>query len=198
MSAFRHAVALEGRLFDTLSHADASTEIAEKKLDRAKMQQLQQHEELLQALDNWVRLPDRKLVTPLLELCTVVQKLYDLPAEMLIYRGFDPKSDYQNTMGLSEKGFFHNTVHPYYVGETHQYLLKDAPLSFTLDEGIARAFGKTVVRTRVFPRKERALVMTDELCALVCKRRNIALQTQKEVLLLPEFRIDFVIHEKRP
>lgn len=197
MRLINRTLALESRFFDSLTASGASASLDEVKLDVARLQALEQHENLLQALDNWVLAPDKRLYPQLLQLATVVRKLYPLGHRMQLYRGFDPQSPYQNTMGLSERGFLSNSEKPFKVGETHTYTCDDAPLSFSTDPGIARAFGKVVVRAIIDPQHTNALVITPELAALVSKRRNIKPETQHEVIVLPHTVLHFVIDEIR-
>lgn len=197
MRLINQTLALETRFFDSLLAGNASTSLTADRLDATKLQALERHEVLIDALDNWVLAPDKRLFPQLIELASVVRKLYQLPHRLDLYRGFDPQSHYQNTMGLSKRGFMSNEEKDFRVGQTHSYECDDAPLSFSTDLKIAQAFGKVVVRAQIDPNKCRALVITSELAALVCKRRNIEPETQREVIVLPPLQLDFVIQEIR-
>jgi hypothetical protein len=165
-------------------------------LSRSHLQQLKQREDLLEALDEWVLSPDAKLLPKLKELAQFLAKIYGLNHKLTVYRGFDPDDSYQDTMGLSEKGFFSNKVHPHEVGQIFRYASKDRPLSFSTDLEIAHAFGTTVITTTLDPAHQSFLILTDELMALLSERRNIPAETQKEVILLPPFDIVFSILQK--
>jgi hypothetical protein len=54
-----------------------------------------------------------------------------------------------------------------------------------------------MVSAVIDPQNTCALVVTPELAALICKRRNIKPETQSEVILLPPLTLDFVIEEIR-
>jgi hypothetical protein len=197
MRLMRNVLAMESRFFDSLLAGDASAGLKDSEVDVQKLHALERQPALIDALDAWIRMPDKNLYPRLTELAALVLETYELPHSIAIFRGFDPQSPYQNTMGLAQKGLMFNTVKPHAVGETHHY--EDSkPISFTTDENIARAFGKVVIRMEVNPRTQPALVITPELCALVCKRRNVEPQTQKEVILLPPVCIDYVIHAIKP
>jgi hypothetical protein len=46
------------------------------------------------------------------------------------------------------------------------------------------------------PAKESFLVITDELCAIICERRNIAPVTQKEVIVFPPYELHCHVLER--
>lgn len=193
MRLITRALALESRFFDSILAGNASQALAENQLDVPRMNQLQQHEDLIDALDHWIQMPEPRLYPALSRLSEEVRALYTFPESLTLYRGFDPQSRYQNTMGLSERGLLYNTEVPFEVGSEHAWC-GDTPVSTTVDEQIAKAFGKVIVRLAVNPNTAGSLVITPELCALVCKKRDIDPQTQKEVILLPPVQVRFAIH----
>lgn len=154
-------------------------------LDHEKLHALSHHTDLLQQLDRWILHPDRVLLPSLRKLAEIVNQLYHFE-QLVLYRGVNPWIKYQDTMGL--------TGH-YEAGEGHSYTLEN-PLSFTTDEAIGREFGKVLVKTDLHPLSTPALVITDELATLVCQLRNIAPETQKEVIVFPPAVIQFTILEK--
>lgn len=157
--------------------------VDQSKLDHAKLEELSQHPDLLKVLDSWVLAPDRELVPALKRLGEIVTGLYGFRKDLVLYRGFDPNKRYQDLMGLSKANC---------VGDRCDYRLH-SPLSFSTEEGIAEAFGPTLVRTMANPAHTPMLVITDELSTLVSRLRNINPETQKEVILFPPTNIDFVI-----
>lgn len=191
---FARTLALESRMIDSILVGNNCDAVDAAALDPEKMAALEQHEELLTALDKWIQMPDPRLYTQLADLSEVVRQTYQLPARLLVFRGFDLHSPYQNTMGLSTRGLMGSevTVKGVMVGAMHR-CRSEEPISCTTDEKIARAFGKIVVNIEINPSVPGTLVVTPELCALVCKRRNIDLSTQKEVILLPPVDTEFQI-----
>jgi hypothetical protein len=187
-------LALEG--WGKLSAFDAELKVDEAHLDHAKMKELSQHTSLLEALDHWILIPDMSMRPRLQELAGIVNELYGFSAGLEVYRGFDPLSPYQDTMNLSTKGFFRNTVIPHEVGHEFVYSNKANPLSFSTSIRIAQAFGSTIVRCHLVPAKESFLVITDELCAIICERRNIAPVTQKEVIVFPPYELHCHVLER--
>lgn len=196
MRLFRSVLALESRFFDSLTAGNAAQQLGEGEVDLALLKRLESHEKLIDALDAWITMPDRHLYPRLSELARLVQSECRLPPHQTLYRGFDPQSRYQNTMGLSDRGLLSNEEVDYSAGSVHRYE-GATPVSFTTDESIARAFGKVVVRTEVNPQKDHVLCITPELTALVCKRRNIATSTQREVIALPPVALEFTVHAIR-
>lgn len=192
MRLIERVLATESRLFDSILASGAERSLDEQ-LDPEKMAALQRHDNLIASLDEWVMIPDKRLYPALQKLSEVARQLYKFPPSMTLYRGLDPQSSYQNTMGLSKKGILLNTEKPFRLGELHHYE-SDQPISCTTSEQIAQAFGKVVIRMKVQPNRPGTLVITQEMAALVCQRRNIELKTQDEVILLPPVQVDFVIH----
>lgn len=166
------------------------------KLDHGKMEALRKHENLLHALDSWTLIADMSHKTSLVELAKIVNALYGYHGGLTVYRGFDPKSNFQDTMGLSTKGFFSAKVSDYDKAHNFVYTNDQNPLSFSWDFQIAQAFGSTVIRTHLDPKKEEFLRYTDELAALICERRKIPPMTQKEVIVLPPYSLHCHVMEK--
>ena len=164
---------------------DSAQVIDFTKIDQDKLAALSHHTELLKQLDRWILHPDKTLLPSLHALAKIVNDMYEF-RDMPLYRGFDPSIAYQDTMGLPQQ---------YAVGQRHDYPLVN-PLSFSTELTIAQAFGPTVVRTVVNPKKQLGLVITDELSVLVSQLRNIRPETQKEVIVFPPAVIQFTIIEK--
>ncbi len=175
---------------------DAEQALDLTQLSKEKMDKLREHTYLLDALDHWIMIADMSLKGILEELAKVVNNLYGFKGGMEVYRGFDPKSSFQDTMGLSDKGFFGNAVKEYAANHTFVYSNRRNPLSLSTSYQIAQAFGPTVVRVRLDPKKVNFLRITDELAALISERRKIKPMTQKEVIVFPPYELTCHVVEK--
>lgn len=139
----------------------------------------------MKSVDDWILVPNKNTLKQLEHVLSILRHIQPVRLPEYLYRGFSPKSSYQNTMGLSDKGFFWNTVKHHKVGDVFTYQLRD-PVSFTSNIDIARAFGDTIIEVSTVGLKDHALVLTDELCYVVGKLRNHTQKyTQDEVIVLP-------------
>jgi hypothetical protein len=192
-------MALESKKFEEqYGWGGASKNIDKSQLDKSKINALKKHSDLLNALDQWALIADRNLIPKLIELGSVVNKLYDFKDDLTLYRGFGVSrfNNFQDTMGLIEERRFINKIKEHRVNDSFRYNSSFKAISFSTDLKIAEAFGSVVVRTMVNPLKDFILILTDELCYIVSEMRNIELETQKEVILLPPFDITFVVVKK--
>lgn len=164
------------------------------KLDKEILNKLEKHPELIEILDDWILSPDTALLPKLKQVMLTFNKIQPPPSFDKIYRGFDRTSSYQDTMGLSKKGFFRNTVSKFNLGDKLLYESAN-PLSFTPDLKIAKDFGSLIVFTQWSKVKERAFYITDEMSYLVSKRRNLQAATQSEIVVFPGKPIEFTIME---
>lgn len=147
---------------------------------------LEQHSELIKALDMWVLIPDVTLLPKLVDLAKIVKALYDIPVKQKIYRGFTLDKVYQNDLDLKIKDIE--------IGKHLIYISKDKPLSFSLELAIAKAFGNIVVEADLDSSEILSLFLTPELNYIIAKRRRHKLiKTQHEVILLPPFSINLKI-----
>lgn len=163
--------------------------LSEGGINKKLVSELNKHTGLIDALDKWVLFADRKLIPKLEELTEIVQKLYG-KRRLHVYRGIRLNHKVSAHLGLKN----HTAV-----GEKRHYESKVEAVSFTKDIRIARAFGEVVVEAD-FDDTHKYLDITDELCAILSERRNIELYTQREVILLPPFALDFTVAEvhKKP
>ena len=172
---------------------NGSAPISIKSLDKMKLQTLSKYSDLIEALDQWILVPDKRLLPKLIELGKIVDSIYSIK-ELTVYRGIDVgfmyKGKIQDTMGLTE-GFFNTLKDGVGIGYTFKYGITK-PLSTTTDVKIASAFGSVIVEGSI-PRFVSKLVITDELSYLVCKRRNIEPSTQKECIIFPGSHITFKV-----
>jgi len=123
------------------------------------------------------------------ELGQLVNKMYDLPAELRLYRGFRLGS-FQDSLGISENA---------HIGQVTQYQTDERSLSFSTDESISKAFGNVVVSTTIHTKKCDFLYITDELVVIIHEMRKLKqIMTQCEVILLPpmELTLKVVSFEK--
>jgi len=161
---------------------NAVEDIDVSKLNRSLITKLEGISGLVETIDDWVLTPDKELLTPLITYAKLLKPFNDIPKGSRLFRGFDPKSDYQDTLGLSYKGFFVNKVRNYSVGYEFSYVTEN-PISFTTSERIAGEFGSTIVELKELPNDY--IWLSDELSYLISKRRKIKPETQKELIVLP-------------
>jgi len=159
-------------------------------LDKTLIAKYERHPDIIELLDDWILAPDGDLLAKLRTHTRTSQSISRLKIGTKLYRGFDPTSSYQDTMGLSIKKWLFNEVKEHRVGDTFEYSI-ERPLSFTTDIDIARAFGKTIVQLVSIP--DDYIWITDELSSLVSKRRGIGPETQREVIVLPPQNLKFKI-----
>jgi hypothetical protein len=154
----------------------ASKPLSLDNISQEKILHLKKYPRLLDALDQWVMFADRRLIPEMRELGHVVQKLYDLPDVLHLYRGFRLGS-FQDSLGISEDA---------HIGQVTHYKTDERSLSFSTDEEIAKAFGNVVVSTDVRSNNAEYLYITDELVVIIHELRKLEqIKTQCEVILLP-------------
>lgn len=165
--------------------SDAETYFDESKLDHKKIEKLLKYPDLLKSLDEWVLCPNHNLLPKLKQLSQIVDKLYNFNYNSKIYRGFN-KNSIQDTMGLTNRGFFLDSLKKETKpGYEFTYKVTN-PLSFSTDLNIAKAFGKIVIETKL--PKHNKLVITNELAYIINKMRNLKShnKTQYEVIVFPD------------
>jgi hypothetical protein len=164
--------------------ANASIPLSLDNISQEKIQRLQQHPRLLDALDQWVSFADRRLIPEMRELGRIVNALYDFPNELRLYRGFRLGS-FQDSLGISENA---------HLGQVTQYRTDERSLSFSFNEEIAKAFGNVVVTTTLNTQKAEFLYITDELVLLIHQMRKLTqIMTQCEVVLLPPMELSLKV-----
>lgn len=176
--------------------SDAVKFIDSSKLDKSIVSKLEKHLDLVKLVDDWVLSPNSELLPKLIEAAKIFRSVQTLPKTSILYRGFDPDSNYQDPMGLQDSWSLWRTAKKHGVGDKFTYV-NERPLSFTTDIGIARAFGSTVIKVSQTTVQNESLWISDELSFLISKLRNLdEAETQKEVILFPGKRIHFTICEK--
>lgn len=113
-------------------------------VDRRVVDRMIRFPDLLKAIDQWVLMPDQELVPILREAARVFTPMQRKHNHAKIYRGFNPKSTDQDTMGLQRQGWFGPRPADFRVGDKFSYVTERA-LSFTHHEGTASVFGGVVV-----------------------------------------------------
>jgi hypothetical protein len=113
-------------------------------VDRRVVDRMIRHSDLLKAIDQWILLPDQELVPILREAARIFTPMQRKHNFKKIYRGFDPRSVDQDTMGLQRRGWFGPKPAEFRVGDKFSYVTERA-LSFTHHEGTASVFGGVVV-----------------------------------------------------
>lgn len=119
--------------------------------------------ELLKAIDDWISVPDQALVPKLYEAQRVFGPMQKKTNHGKLYRGFDPKSILQDTMGLQRKGWLGPKPADFRVGDKFSYVTERA-LSFTHHEGTASVFGGVVVSIDQSRYRHQLLEISPELC----------------------------------
>jgi hypothetical protein len=171
-------------------------------IDINVINEFNKHKDLLKALDDWVLVPDMKLLSSLKKLAELVKEIHSdnivFKESFKVYRGFDLNSKYQDTMGLSKKGVLFNEIKPFPLNHVFSYDNDKTPLSFTtVLDPVAKTFGPTIVETELHCNEDNFLFISDELCYLVATMRNHAkMFTQKEIILLPPFNKQFKVIQK--
>ena len=149
---------------------------------------------LLEALDNWILMPDKTLLPKLMELTQIVNKIQPLTNDIVAYRGFNNSFflSYQETFGLPK------------VPELNSVTTRTTtnPMSFSTDIRIARAFGSIILQTQLNIAKHHFLRITDELAYLISieRRKLKEIETQKEIIVFPntELQIKVIETNKKP
>lgn len=148
---------------------------------------LEMDERYIKAVDDWILAPNADLLPTIMEFGNLIKGFYE-PQKTYLLRGFGATPEFQDTMGINfDSGFWFKSA-KVEVGKNIEYE-NTKPISFTVDEEIAFAFGKYVVVTAepvtLFADN---FVITNEVSVAVSKRRNIEPRTQKEVILYPQKR----------
>ncbi|AXH70789.1 hypothetical protein [Vibrio phage BONAISHI] len=176
----------------------AEKHLPEASIDKKILERIEKlPEALLEALDDWILVPDAKLIPKLMELSKAIAPLYGKQSLKLL-RGFGGAPEYQDTMGLEfESGFWRRGLKAK-IGDEFKYA-NERPLSMTTDLDIAAAFGDNVVRTtQEIKMFDNNLPITSELSYIVSKRRNLGeTKTQKEVVLFPGEYTFYIVQKKR-
>lgn len=160
----------------------AETDIEPTEQQKAVAEIYLKQNELMEALESWVVFSDRRLTPQMKELAQLVRTTEQLNNEYLVYRGF-------HRTGIQEKMGFHD--HKPAVGDVREFCDGEKSISFTTDKAIADAFGSIVVSSTLNANRQQFLVMTDSLMAgLAIKKGQLKFKSQKEVVLLPPFRIE--------
>jgi hypothetical protein len=164
----------------------ASIPLSLNNISQEKMLHLKKHPRLLEALDQWVLFADRRLIPEMRELGQIVNKLYDFPKELRLYRGFRLGS-FQDNLGVDGNS---------HIGQISTYQTDECSLSFSTNEQIAQAFGNVVVSTTIQTQRSEFLYITDELVVLIHEARNLKqFMNQHEVILLPPMTITLKVQQ---
>lgn len=164
------------------------------KLDGKLVDEYFKNTKLLNALDEWVLNPDYSLLPLLYEMRDLINRLQPFrDSRVKLYRGFSINGNMQNFFGLKANEDFKNK------NKDFKITVND-PTSFTSSYDIASGFGDIVISTSPGANLKNFLRLTDEVCAAICKNRNIEPETQYEWVFLPvvptEFTIRFLKYTK--
>lgn len=122
----------------------------EEDVDFEIVEEMLRHPELLEAIDEWIFEPRQELLPELKKAKRTFAPWQKKIRYNKLYRGFNPKSLEQDTMGLQRKGWFGPKPADFKVGDKFSYVTERI-LSFTHHEGTASVFGGVVVS--IDPRK---------------------------------------------
>lgn len=147
---------------------------------------LEEHRELVLALDSWILSPDHNLLPKLKKLRDVVVELYGDKHEYTLYRGFGINA-YQTTLDLPmRRGFFRRIAAK--SGDVFDVEITQ-PVSFTTEKMMAERFGEHIISLKSCDVTKVGLPITKELCYLVAKERNLVrdglVPSQAEVIMFP-------------
>lgn len=154
------------------------------KLNLAIVRELEKHPAMLDRLYNWIILPDHDQLKEVTSFLSVLNRLQKLPPITQLWRGLDPGSSYQDTLGFGKTGWLWLSKLDHVVGEVRQMEITK-PVSFTYRQDVAEHYGSTVVSCQFRDVKDQCLVFTDELYYAIATRHRIEPVTLAEVIVLP-------------
>jgi len=163
----------------------------DNEIDFNKVEKLRHYIDLIEALDEWILAPDKRLLPKLQKLQKILQGMYKIKSNIKLYRGFGNSS--QDTMGVSVKGIFKKTI-DLNVGESFKYTNK-YPLSFSTSYIIASDFGPFIVTSMLD--NSQFVPIVKELCYIISKDiRNLQrIESQDEIILMPTTKKYTLIHK---
>lgn len=151
----------------------------ERTLNAEHLRALQDHSQLIAALDSWGLQPDRRFLPQLHALARLVQELAPLKS-VQVFRGFDLGGS-QEDFGLTKALIADLNGKPFQYTD----VTKQKTLVFTTERVIAECLGEVVVKTVLSADKHLFLPYTAELAFLVGRRRPEAPIWRHEVFVLP-------------
>jgi len=156
-----------------------------EQLEKKVVERYYSHRDLMEALRDWILLPDANLQPKLEGLAHLVRQVQKPALPPMIYRGFDV-GGMQDSMGLRTTGFFRRTLEDHRPGQIFEYSPK-RPLSFSTDVGVAASCGKILVEASSKELYQHCLVMTDELMYAVWLGGELGPpRTHREVVVFPQ------------
>lgn len=165
-----------------------------REINQSQLKALAKQPELLELIDQWILLADREHTPALVKASALLERIQPF-ARRKVWRGISPTSGYQDTMGLSKDWVLWKQALRHEVGDHFEYDQR-YPLSFTTDLDIAKKFGSTIIEIDLTVLKNPVVWISDEVCALISERNNLAPQTLREVIVLPQGPLPFTIYHK--
>ncbi len=132
-------------------------------VDMKIVNRMLRHPELLKVIDDWISVPDQNLLPKLQEAMRVFGPMQKKTNHGKLFRGFNPKSVDQDTMGLQRRGWMGPKPADFRVGDKFSYVTQRA-LSFTHHEGTASVFGGVVISIDQNRYRNQLLEICPELC----------------------------------
>lgn len=132
-------------------------------VDMKIVERMLRYPELLTAIDDWITVPDQDLLPKLREAMRVFGPMQKKTNHGKLYRGFNPKSVDQDTMGLQRRGWLGPKPAEFRVGDKFSYVTQRA-LSFTHHQGTASVFGGVVISIDQNRYRGQLLEIGPELC----------------------------------
>jgi hypothetical protein len=141
----------------------------EEDIDKAASEKMLKYPKLLDDIDSWISYPDPQLLSKLEEARRILSGIQAPGTYPVLYRGFNPKSVEQDTMGLQRMGWFGPKPASFKPGDKFSYV-PVRPLSFTHHEGTASGFGNVIVSINPAKYKASLLDLSMELCYAIFEK----------------------------
>lgn len=161
------------------------TPIKQNEVDMRIVNELLKHPEALEQLYEWIILPDHEKFKEVLVQLKVINRIQKPAVPMDIWRGIDPSSGYQDTMGFKKEGVLWFGKLNHAVGDNVKLEIKK-PLSFATRKDVAAEYGTTIVECKFSDVRDRAFVFTKELYYAIALKMDIEPLDVHEVILLPK------------
>lgn len=168
--------------------ANHVTPITEREVNMNVVMGLLKHPDALKELYDWIILPDHDKFKDVTKHLTTLAKIQKPKLIMDIWRGIDPSSGYQDTMGLKKSGVLWFGKLNHQVGDIIEMVITK-PLSFTDRKDIAAKYGSTIIEIPFSHVKDRVFIFTKELYYAIALNMNVDAFDVHEVILLPKANI---------
>lgn len=161
------------------------TQIKKTDVDMRIVNELLKQSDALEKLYDWIILPDYEKFKDVLPQLNIISRIQKSFAPMDIYRGIDPTSGYQDTMGLKKDGILWFGKLNHAVGDVIELAITK-PLSFTDRKDIASEYGSTIIECKFSDVRNQSFVFTKELYYAISLKMNIEPLDVHEIIVLPK------------